>query len=68
LLAAGPTNYSFADLGQNAAISIGQATAALLVHESTPERLLTIQVVTELSRDIGHAVVRVQRRVEAQSL
>ena len=68
LLAAGPTNYGSADPGQKTALSLNQATAALLMLAPTEERLLVMQVMSELTKEIGNAFVKVQRRIESREL
>jgi len=65
LLLVGPSNFGFTDPGHNAALALNRATAILLMQAITDERMLTMQVMTELTRDIGHAFLKVQKRIRA---
>jgi hypothetical protein len=63
-LPVGPTNYGLADPGQNTGLSLSHVTAALITMAPTYERLLHMQIMAELARELGNAFAQVQVRIE----
>ena len=51
----GPSNYGLADPGRNAAISLGQVTACLLMSESAVKRLIIVEALRNLVDEICDA-------------
>lgn len=64
VLPVGPTNYGLADPGQNTGLSLSHATAPLIAMAPNYERLLHMQIMTELAGETGIAFVQVQGRME----
>jgi hypothetical protein len=67
LLVTGPTDYGFADPGQNAAHSLLQVSTTLGCIEPTLDDLVILNILSTLATDIGESFVRVQRQVEEVS-
>jgi hypothetical protein len=63
-LLAGRSNAGLADPGQSTAISLTQATTALLSSKSNADRLMTTLVMTQLSDDIGEAFLAAHEELE----
>ena len=59
-LPVGPSNYGLADPGKIAAISLGQVTACLLLHESTVKRLIVVEALRNLVDEICDAFCEIQ--------
>lgn len=64
VLLTGPSNYGLADPGQNTGLSLSYVTAAIVSKAPNFDRLLHVKVMSELAMEIGHAFVKVQRRIE----
>jgi len=56
----GPTNYGLADPGKNAAISLGQVTACLLLAESSVKSLIIVEALRNLVDEICDAFCKIQ--------
>jgi len=56
----GPSNYGLADPGKNAAISLGQVTACLLMSESGVKRLIIVEAMRNLVDEICDAFSEVE--------
>lgn len=66
LFLCGPTNYGFADAGQNTAISLYQITTCYLTVEPTYDKLMILNVLYALCDEIDNAFVSVQREIEKE--
>lgn len=62
-LAAGPTNFGFAEPGGETALTLAQATSVLLTCQPSVEHMIVMTMMRQLSQEIGHAFFRVQRRI-----
>ena len=66
LILTGPSNYGLADPGQNTAISLAQLSAALGTIQPTVDSLVLLNVIGELSREVGRDFVHAHRRLQAR--
>lgn len=56
----GPSNYGLAEPGKNAAISLGQVTACLLLSESGVKRVVIVEALRNLVDEICEAFSRIE--------
>ena len=66
LILTGPSNYELADPGQNTAISLAQLSAVLGTIQPTVDSLVLLNVIGELSREVGRDFVHAHRRLQAR--
>lgn len=64
VMLAGPSNYGFADPGQNAAYSLFQTTLTLSEFETYSEDAVYVQIGMNMLKDLGKEFVRIQKNIE----
>jgi hypothetical protein len=67
LLLAGPSNYGFADPAHGAAISLNQITAALLNTRPNLDHLVTLRILSRLTKEIGDEFLRIQTELKEEA-
>ncbi|EPQ5627071.1 DUF5677 domain-containing protein [Enterobacter hormaechei] len=60
----GPSNYGLTDPAQGMAISLGQATAWLIMTEESEKNVITINLLSELGQTIGREFLKAARKLE----
>lgn len=66
LLFAGPTNYGFADPGQNTALAILQITSILILNFTTYDNLVAISALSELFNELKSKFCEIQKQIEQE--
>lgn len=66
LILTGPSNYGLADPGRNTAITLAQLSTALGTIQPTVDSLVLLNVVGELSREVGRDFEHAHRRLRAR--
>ncbi|MGI0093878.1 MAG: DUF5677 domain-containing protein, partial [Nitrosotalea sp.] len=66
ILAAGPTNYGFADPIHSTAISLSHATSNLLLLEPDFEDILIMKVIQKYIKEVGEKALKVQKKLEEE--
>lgn len=66
LILAGPTNYGFADPGQNTALSLFEITSAMILHFTTFDNLVAINLLSDYLEKLTHKFVEIQQKIEKE--
>ena len=66
VMLAGPSNYGFADPGQNAVFSLFQTTLTLSEFETYLEESLYIKIGMNMLDELSEEFVRIQKKIETK--
>jgi Family of unknown function (DUF5677) len=66
LIMLGPTNFGLADPGQNSALSLNQATAALCTIAPTLDDLVCLKMLMTLAVETSNEFIKVQKEIGAE--
>ncbi len=67
VLLTGPTNYGFADPGQNTGLSLVQVTSILVLNFMDYDNLVSMEILTKYYKQLQKKFVEIQRKIEKEN-